>query len=320
MMSRVQPIFKEFVRTDAAELPLPGSGNTWRRFEVLAAWSSRDLSVGRLSEGHVDALAILSEAGAKPIDERSSYGVWAARSRHGGTSAERVGDGWRLTGSKEFCSGSGVIDRALVSAETEDGYRLFDVALDEYVAAVEHDSWPAVGMGDSVSETLEFAGPVIPDTHVVGPPDFYTARPGFWFGASGVAACWYGGAVGLVNNLANSLGAEANEHALADLGLAVAALEAMRDVLKGTADAIDADPTDESGQARYRALVTRQVVHDAAMEVLALVGSAGGARPLCHDAEQSRRAADLFVYLSQHHGGADAAELGRLAKGRGPWN
>lgn len=319
-MSRAQSVIEEFVRTDGANLSLPGSGNTWRRFETLAKWASIDLSVGRLVEGHADAVSILSEAGMKPVDEGSTYGVWAARSRHGGTVAERVSGGWELTGSKEFCSGSGIIDRALVTADTEDGYRLFDIALEENVALVHEDSWPAVGMSDSMSETLEFAGPVIADAHVVGPPDFYTSRQGFWFGASGVAACWYGGANGLVRNLVNSLPKEPNEHALADLGLAVAALEAMREMLKSSADAIDADPTDAAGQSRYRALVTRQVVHDSAMEVLARVASAGGARPLCHDEAQSRRAADLYVYLSQHHGGVDASELGRLARGEDRWN
>lgn len=319
-MSRAQSAVEEFVRTDGANLPFPGSGHTWRRFETLAKWSSKDLSVGRLAEGHADAVAILSEAGMKPIDEGLTYGVWAARSRHNGTVAERVSGGWQLTGSKEFCSGSGILDRALVTADTKDGYRIFDIALEENVAAVLEDSWPAVGMSDSMSETLEFAGPVVPDAQVVGPPDFYTSRRGFWFGASGVAACWLGGAEGLVRSLVNSLPNEPNDHVLADLGLAVAALEAMRDVLKCAAGAIDADPADATGLSRYRALVTRQVVHDAAMEVLARVGSAGGARPLCHDASQSRRAADLYVYLSQHHGGIDAAELGRLAKEANTWN
>jgi alkylation response protein AidB-like acyl-CoA dehydrogenase len=319
-MSRVQSALEEFVRTDALDLPLPGSGDTWRRFETLAAWSSKDLSVGRLVEGHADATAILAEAGMGPVNGGATYGVWAARSRQGGTVAERVTGGWKLSGSKEFCSGSGIIDRALVTAETNDGYRVFDIALDENVSVAYEDSWPAVGMSDSISETLEFAGPVIPVARVVGPPDFYTARQGFWFGASGVAACWYGGAEGLVRTLASSLPEEPNEHVLADLGLAVTSLDAMREVLKSSADAIDADPTDAAGQSRYRALVARQFVHDAAMEVLARVGSAGGARPLCHDAAQSRRAADLYVYLSQHHGGTDAAELGRRAREVRQWN
>jgi len=319
-MQRVSTLFEEFLRTDAGDLPIPGSGDTWRRFEVLARWSSIDLSVGRLSEGHADALAILAEADMKPFDAAASYGVWAARSRGGGTRAERVSGGWLLTGRKEFCSGNGIIDRALVTADTEEGGRLFDVALDQHVVTTHHDSWPAVGMADSVSHTLDFGGPVISEAQVVGPVDFYIQRPGFWFGSSGVAACWYGGAVGLANDLVKSLADEPNEHVFADLGAVTSALESMRAVLKETAKIIDGDPTDAGGQARYRALVTRQVIHDAATDVLARVGGAGGARPFCHDIDQARRSADLFVYLTQHHGGVDAAALGRLARDRFPWN
>jgi hypothetical protein len=319
-MSRVKVMLDEFVRTDGTAMPLPGSGDTWRRFEVLSSWASRDLSVGRLAEGHVDALAILAEAGMEPMNEAATYGVWAARSREGGTTAKRVSGGWELTGRKEFCSGSGLIDRALVTADTAEGYRIFDVALNEHVASADVDSWPAVGMADSASETLEFAGPVIPESGVVGGPDFYTNRPGFWFGAAGVAACWYGGAVGLVNTVIDSFAAAPSEHVLADVGHAVAQITSMHDVLKSTADAIDGDPQDVKDRAHYRALVVRQVVHDAAMEVLVRVGAAGGARPLCHDPDQSRRAADLFVYLSQHHAGSDASELGRLAREAGLWH
>jgi hypothetical protein len=319
-MSRVKVMLDEFVRTDGTTIPLPGSGETWRRFEVLALWASRDLSVGRLAEGHVDALAILAEAGMQPVNEAATYGVWAARSHDGGTSAKRVSGGWELTGRKEFCSGSGMIDRALVTADTAEGYRLFDVALNEHVTSADGDSWPAVGMADSVSETLEFAGPVISESCVVSGPDFYTQRTGFWFGAAGVAACWYGGALGLVNSLINSLAAAPSAHVLADVGNAVAQITSMHDVLKSTADAIDRDPQDVEERAHYQALVVRQVVHDAATEVLVRVGAAGGARPLCHDLDQSRRAADLFVYLSQHHAGSDASELGRLASEAGLWH
>lgn len=319
-MKRVQSLFEEFVRTDAKDLPTTGSGETGRRFEVLARWASIDLSVGRLSEGHADALAILAEAEMAPFGASVSYGVWAAKSRQGRTLAERVPGGWRLSGCKPFCSGNGIIDRALVIADTEEGDRLFDIALEDNVVSVHPGSWPAVGMHDSASETLDFGGPIIPEAQVVGPANFYAHRPGFWFGSSGVAACWYGGALGLVNNLTDSLPTEPNDHVLADLGVAVSLLESMRAVLKETGDIIDGDPFDTTNQGRYRAFVTRQVVHDSATEVLARVGTAGGARPFCHDIDQARRSADLYVYLTQHHGGVDAAELGRLARRRFPWN
>jgi alkylation response protein AidB-like acyl-CoA dehydrogenase len=311
----VQSQFEEFVSVDGAVLPLPGSGSTWDRFTTLARWSSVDLSLGRLCEGHADALAILAEADMKPFDTQASYGVWAARGSRSRTIAEPAGGGWRLSGSKEFCSGASILDRALVTAETSLGYLLFDVAVSDVVETRHDDSWPATGMADSISLTLDFGGAVVEDAQVVGPAGFYTQRPGFWFGAAGVAACWYGGAVGLVNDLVDSVGPEPGEHVLADLGLAVSSLESMRCVLKSVAQDFDDDPLDEGRQAQFRALVARQVAHDRATEVLSRVASAGGARPLCHNEAESRRAADLYVYLAQHHGGADAAALGRIMAG-----
>lgn len=314
-MSRTSELFNEFVAGDGAALALPGSGATWRRFSTLASWAEKDLSAGRLCEGHADALAILFEAGMKPKDG-ASYGVWASRMGSGGTVAERDAQGgWRLSGRKAFCSGTGIIERALVTADSTEGYLLFDIDVSEHVVGVQPDSWPAVGMAESASETLEFGGPVIEDSQLVGPAEFYTQRPGFWFGAAGVAACWYGGAVGLVNDLADALNPQSSDLVLADLGEAVASLESMSYALHSVAESIDDDPFDERGRARFNALVARQIVHDAAERVLSRVASAGGARPLCLNPIQARRAADLYVYLSQHHGRSDAAELGRMTKG-----
>ena len=44
-------------------LPLPGHGDTWERFEILASLAEEDLSLARLGEGHADALGILDESG-----------------------------------------------------------------------------------------------------------------------------------------------------------------------------------------------------------------------------------------------------------------
>ncbi len=315
----VLALFSEFVATQSADLPLPGSGATWRRFTTLADWASRDLSVGRLCEGHADALAIIAEAGASPVSG-ASYGVWTARSGRATTFAERVDRGWRLTGSKEFCSGGRILDRALVSAATSEGYLLFDIDVAQQVSSLVPGSWPAVGMANSMSETLEFGGPIVSDSQVIGPADFYLQRPGFWFGGAGVAACWFGGAAGLINGLVPWINSEPTESSLVDLGVAVSELETMRYTLKGVADDIDQDPYDLGRRAQYRTMVVRHVVRNAALEVLNRVASAGGARPLCHDEDQSRRAADLFVYLSQHHGTVDAQELGRALIHARTWN
>jgi alkylation response protein AidB-like acyl-CoA dehydrogenase len=318
--SEVVRTFRQYVEHEGGRLPLPGSGRTWARFEGLKTCAAADLSVGRLVEGHVDALAILAEAGVTGRHPGAAYGVWAAFSGSGDLEAEAVPGGWRLQGSKAFCSGSSSVQRALVTARTSDGPRLFDIDVAEHVVSVDADSWPAVGMADSDSQTLTFDGPVVAATDAIGGPGFYSARPGFWFGAVGVAACWYGGAVGLVDHLLTTLRPEPGEHVLADLGRAVTRISAMGDVLLDAARCIDADPHDADGSARLRAFKVRQTVHDSSLEVLSATAAAGGARPLCHHRSQARRAADLYVYLAQHHGGADAAEIGRMALQGQPWS
>ena len=243
-------------------MPLPGHGSTRDRFERLAASAEQDLAMARLVEGDADARAILAESGRTDTDDGATYGVWAARSPSAELRAVPTTDGWLLRGTKAFCSGSGVIDRALVTAEAPDGYRLFDVATSDVVTSAVPGSWPAVGMADSVSETLVIDGARLPASSAVGPPGFYTDRPGFWFGACGVAACWFGGARGLVRGMVDLLGPDPGQLVLAELGRQAAGLWAMHRLLIDVAEAIDADPDDRSHWARDRSIALRQVVHD----------------------------------------------------------
>ena len=315
---RLAAAFAELA-TDPGTFPLPGQGATATRFEALAEVAADDLALARLIEGHADALAILAEAGRRPRRAAATYGVWAARSGTGGVTATPVQGGWTLTGEKPFCSGSGMVDRALVTAEAPDGYRLFDIDTATSVVGAVPGSWPAVGMADSASETLRFGGPVLGVGDAVGPPGFYTDRPGFWHGACGVAACWLGGARGLARGVLDAVGPKPNDLVLLQIGRTAARLDGLYDELMAAARGIDADPLDTRDRARQRALALRQNIHSGAQDVLAWTASAGGARPLGHDRAQSRRAADLYVYLSQHHGDPDAVALGRLVVEEGRW-
>ena len=310
---------KEIAAECGTTLPKPGSGGTRVRFAALADWAAQDLSLARLAEGHVDALAILAEAGLVP-SPGATYGVWAARPPANGTTAHLTADGWHIAGAKPFCSGSTRIDRALMTAECPDGYRLFDISVAENVVRVHPGSWPAVGMADSLSDTLDFGGPPVPTNHAVGPPNFYFDRPGFWFGGIGVAACWYGGARGLVEHVLRSVGPHPSELLMVELGHAVAHIEVMRRAIEQAAEEIDADPEDRTDTAMRRALVVRHLVHHGSQQVLVHTAAAGGAGPLCHDPQQARRSADLYVYLAQHHDVKDANILGHMACAGWPWS
>ena len=114
----------------ALDLPLPGGGSTLQRWQALAELAAADLSLARLAEGHADAVAILAELaapGGAAVAPLEIWGVWAAEPPGGQIHAVRHTDGWRLTGRKSWCSGAGLIDRALITALAEDGRRLFAV-------------------------------------------------------------------------------------------------------------------------------------------------------------------------------------------------
>jgi hypothetical protein len=98
------------------DLPLPGAGQTARRWAALADWGGRDLSLARLAEGHVDALAILAEAGRPPVPG-ALYGVWASRSGGAAVRLEQGRTSRVLTGEMRFCSGVRVLDRVLLVAD-----------------------------------------------------------------------------------------------------------------------------------------------------------------------------------------------------------
>jgi alkylation response protein AidB-like acyl-CoA dehydrogenase len=309
-VSSVDAAFRDWVAEQAPALRRPGVGSTWERFLALADVSGIDLALGRLSEGHADAIAILEEAGCSPVVP-GPYGVWAARSAQGDLTATPVGTGWRIDGHKGFCSGAGMVEHALVTADAPDGPRLFD--LDVTLPGVVSDpgSWPAVGMAASESVSVSFDGLVADAGQCVGPPGFYTGRIGFWWGAVGVSACWWGGARALLETVGQYL-AERNggDHELAAYGSAMARCQSMTETLRWAAAEID-DGDADVDRARRTARMARDVVHDGCMAILAAVAAAGGARPICLDAAQSRRSADLYAYLAQHHGGRDAAGLGR---------
>ncbi len=299
-------------------MPYPGSGGTLERWRQLARLSFEDTVVGRLAEAHADADAILAEIGSRAVGPGEIWGVWAAEPPTPVLRARMESGEWLLDGRKPWCSGATICTHALVTARTGERRRLFAVDLDHPGVRPVPDSWHAVGMRESDSGAVDFTGvPAEP----VGLPGEYLTRAGFWHGAIGVAACWYGSACAIAGALHERAGAGAvDDHAFAHLGAVTATLHAARVCLENAAHGIDQDPDDGCGTARLRARTVRAVVEDAATTAIDRVGRALGAGPLCADAAHARRVADLTVYLRQSHAERDLAELGRdRAEGEFRW-
>ncbi|WP_035857390.1 acyl-CoA/acyl-ACP dehydrogenase [Cryptosporangium arvum] len=284
----------------ALDLPLPGHGRTADRFAALAGLARTDTVLGRLAEGHTDAVAILAELdGPDPAD--AVWGVWAAVPNS--IVAVREEGTWWLAGDRPWCSGAGVCTRALVTATTDDGVRLFAVDVTEPAVTALDGTWPAVGMAGSDSRTVRFTrARGIP----VGGVGDYVNRPGFWAGGAGVAACWYGAAVGVAERLVSS--APTDPHALAHLGAVDTALGGASALLDQVSALIDTEF--DAAALRRPVRRVRAAVEAAATATLDHVGRALGAGPLCQDAEHARRTADLTVYLRQSHAERDLADLG----------
>jgi hypothetical protein len=285
------------------ELPLPGHGDTLGRWQALAELGRRDLVLGRLAEGHIDALAILAEAGREPAPG-ALYGVWAARS--GGTGAHLTAAG-ELTGTVRFCSGADFLDRALVAALDPAGNSvLVEVDLRHPALRRHGDSWPSLGM--DASDSLDVVFDRLPADDRVGPPGFYLHRRGFPLGGAGVAAVWLGGCAGVLDTVLAALEpGEPDAHQRAELGALHAAVAAADATLTRAAAAADRTPEVD---AVLLAATGRAVVERTGVEVLERAPKATGATPLSRDRRFGQQLADLQVYLRQHHATKDLAALG----------
>jgi hypothetical protein len=338
--------------------PKPGDGRTARLWELLASVAAVDVAAARVLEPHLDAGAILSQAGA-PDAFTGSWGVYAAEApgtrltaeaaadRAGGQGAAEPGgnpSGVQLSGSKPWCSLAQFVDHAVVTAHTGSGGRAA-FAVDLRAAGVTCDvpEWTSRGLREIPSGTVHFDRvPAVP----LGGDGWYFQRRGFAWGGMGVAACWLGGAVALGRHFEAALlrGArsqrEPDQVALAALGEVDRILASTLQYLARAAEAVDAaaaqpgdgaetsgdgGPADsgrESGAVGgwSEALRVRGTVAAAVERVQLLVSQNLGPGPLAFDERYGKCMADLSLYVRQHHATRDDAQLGALTlKGEHAW-
>jgi len=300
-------------RDDLAGLPQPAGGSTIERWKALAAIGQQDLSLVRLAEGHVDALSILHELDRRDLGRDGCWGVWAAEPSR--LEAAPVDAGWRLVGEKRWCSGSDGLDHALVTATAPDGPRLFAIDTDDAQAIP--GSWEPIGMVATRSETMRFDAVVDRDASLGG-PNAYVDRPGFWAGAMGVAACWFGGALGVADLLDDRCLGARQPHLSAVRGRVRSRLAGAAGCLTAAAHWLDAAARD-TNEIRDRALALRLVVEECARAVLDDVTIAGGSSSLAFAPAHARRVVDLTVYVRQLDRHRTEAELGVQPSEAWPW-
>ncbi|WP_438764796.1 acyl-CoA dehydrogenase family protein [Kushneria sp. TE3] len=295
-------------------LPRPGSNETLLRWRSLYRVAGCDLALIKLYEGHTDALAIMAELGVSPpAPAHARWAMWAAEPPQARVhvsdardSDDRTGQ-ITLNGTKAWCSGAPIVTHALMTVWQDDQQRLAAVALDQPGVTVTDRGWQAVGMQATASVEIDFDNA---RATLIGPPNAYLDRPGFWQGGAGIAACWLGGAHALANTLQAKAATRRDDTFMtAHLGHVDVALHAGLTGLRYTAAAIDAAPNEDHQALTLR---TRALIEHSVEQIVTHCGRALGAAPFCRDRRFARMVADLPVYLRQSHAERDLQALGRL--------
>lgn len=300
----------------------PGAGSTAARWLRLADVGAEDLSVARLVEPHLDAVAILHEANGEP-EAGCLYAVWASRSTHPVT-VRPLGDGAaQLVGTQPFGGGASICDRALIdvvavvdapfdtaSDSTAIGTILVDVDLRtgrrDGTILIDTSRWRSPAFVDTATGEVAFDRYRLSVAAQIGDAGFYLRRPGFWHGAVGPAAVWCGGVAGLLAEAERAPIRTAHERA--GLGELRAMVWGMQAQLRVAGDEADAAPNDATA-ARERAVMIRHLIERQCVLALDVFTRTVGPRLLVHDDAVIRRVQELQLYLRQVHYGADLESI-----------
>lgn len=278
--------------------------------DVLRLVGYGSLALGRLYEGHVNALQLIArygEAGQRArlfADARAGhlFGVWNTEPAGNGLVLEEARGGLHLSGVKTFASGAGYVTRALVTGRHPDeAAPLMLVVPLEVGTRADLSAWRAHGMRASATGTLDFTGIPVAAEDVLGGPDDYHRQPTFSGGAWRFAAVQLGGIEALFDawrgHLAR-LGRGTDPHQLARLGEGAIAVEGARLwVARAAAAVSEALLPPERIVAQVD--LTRLAVERSGLDVLQLAQRSVGLQGFLRGHPLERLSRDLATYLRQ---------------------
>lgn len=327
-----QPVFPEeaFAALHRAGLMAWGTTAGPRRppaaqeLALVRGVAEADGSVGRIYDGHVNAIERLTVQGAGDLRDQELAGFAAGELRGGvwggdpgpgeGEPARlaRTRDGLVLRGVKTFCSGAGGLQRALVLARAPEGGPPLSAWVDLTArdrVVIDTTWYRSHGLRASVSHRVVFDD--APVLAVLGPPGAIAAQP--WFGRDALrtAASWAGMADAAAQAARDELAARPANGALEALatGRIATAQHTISVWLQAAARAMD-EPSDELPAI---ALHGRVAIADACRALLDEAARACGSRPFARGGQLDRARRDLEVFLLQHRLDPLLARAGQAA-------
>ena len=312
-------------------------GQTARLLHLLKRIGSANLAVGRVYEGHINALYLI-HLYATPdqrlrwyldvTEHQRLFSVWNTQADNGvridvDTSS---GNEYHLTGSKTFCSGAGWVHRPLITGElrTTDqrgnrkGWQMAIVPT-ERVSLIEQDEqfWRPLGMRASASFKLDFTGVDVTDVDLLGQPGDYLRQPYFSGGAIRFAAVQLGGAEAMYEATRQFLTTlNRTDDLLQQTRLAEMAylIESGNQWLRAAGDNTDrwlAEGIDWTKIVAY-ANMTRTAIEEICLRIMPLAERCVGARGLLRPHPFERLHRDLTIYLRQPAPDATLVDIGKF--------
>ncbi|MBD8903926.1 MULTISPECIES: acyl-CoA dehydrogenase family protein [Methylobacterium] len=278
--------------------------------DVLRIIGSGSLALGRLYEGHVNALQLVARYGDASqrtrlfADARGGhlFGVWNTEPADDGLKLVEQPGGYRLRAGKILASGAGFVTRPLVTARTIPGDRAFMV-VPELASGTRADlsAWRAHGMRASATGKVDLTGLEIAQDGLLGEADSYSKQPYFFGGAWRFAAVQLGGIEAVLDIWRDHLrrtGRGHDPHQSARLGEGLVATESARLWVERAARIVFEDDLRPERIVAYVHLA-RTAVEAAGLSVLQLAQRSVGLLGFLRDHPLERASRDLATYLRQ---------------------
>jgi alkylation response protein AidB-like acyl-CoA dehydrogenase len=281
-----------------------------------------NLAVGRIYEGHVNALQLVQTFGTPEQiarfatdarDGHKIFGVWNAEAEDGLTVIPQDNGRYRLQGSKTFCSGAGYVERPFVNGALPDGgWQMCIVPMERVETFSYPDWWQPAGMRATASHKIDFSNVELDRTAAIGKPGDYNRQPWLNAGAIRFAAVQLGGAEALFDltrEYLHSLDRTTDPHQQTRIGQMAIAIESGNLWLKGAAEII-ADYAPMFGGSPYQEYpnsdrliayvnMARTAIEQICMETIQLCERCVGTRGLMPPYPMERIIRDLTLYLRQ---------------------
>ena len=310
--------FKELAAAGILGMTAPGPrgarGVTFEEeWRVLRAVAGADGCVGRILDGHFNAVERVGVLAPEPLRSAElgaiaagelRLGVWGADPIPGeGEPARLSEDGRSVSGVKTFCSGSTGLDRAVVLVRRPDGTPGPPlVAYVDLSEGIEVDTgwFRAHGMRSSESHRIFFDG--TPVLAVLGEPGELLREPYFSRDATRTAVTWAGIADLALNSALDVLAAKSTNREPDDLvslaaGRMLTASGTIDRWLEFAAARADADPPASlSGFSTQ----LREAVAAGCRTILDEAARAVGSHPFATAGPLDRARRDLELFLLQH--------------------